>query len=73
MASRGKLFSTIFGWAYLNSIQTIEFALCVHIACEYVETFRKLNFGTGSALAYVMAIVTFLLAFSVIRTVGKKL
>jgi multiple sugar transport system permease protein len=39
----------------------------------YVETFRKLNFGTGSALAYVMAIVTFLLAFSVIRTVGKKL
>ncbi len=39
----------------------------------YVETFRKLSFGTGSALAYVMAIVTFLLAWSVIRTLGRKL
>ncbi len=39
----------------------------------YVETFRKLSFGTGSALAYVMALVTFVLAYSVIRTVGKKL
>jgi len=39
----------------------------------YVETFRKLSFGTGSALAYVMALVTFLLAFSIIRTMGKKL
>jgi multiple sugar transport system permease protein len=39
----------------------------------YAETFRKLSFGTGSALAYVMATVTFLLAFSVIRTVGRKL
>lgn len=39
----------------------------------YVETFRKLSFGTGSALAYVMALVTFLLAYSIIRTMGKKL
>lgn len=39
----------------------------------YVETFRKLSFGTGSALAYVMALVTFLLAWSVIRTLGRKL
>ncbi len=39
----------------------------------YVETFRKLSFGTGAALAYVMALVTFLLAFSIIRTMGKKL
>lgn len=39
----------------------------------YVETFRKLSFGTGSALAYVMALVTFLLAFWVIRTMGRKL
>lgn len=39
----------------------------------YVETFRKLSFGTGSALAYVIALVTFLLAFSLIRTLGKKL
>lgn len=39
----------------------------------YVETFRKLSFGTGSALAYVMALVTFVLAWSVIRTVGRKL
>ena len=39
----------------------------------YVETFRKLAFGTGAALAYIMAIVTFLLAFLIIRSMGKKL
>ncbi len=39
----------------------------------YVETFRKLSFGTGSALAYIMAILTFLLAFALIRALGKKL
>ena len=39
----------------------------------YVETFRKLSFGTGSALAYIMALVTFALAFWLIRTLGKKL
>ena len=39
----------------------------------YVETFRKLSFGTGAALAYLIALITFLLAFSIIRTVGKKL
>lgn len=39
----------------------------------YVETFRKLAFGTGSALAYVMALVTFLLAYWMIRTLGRRL
>jgi multiple sugar transport system permease protein len=39
----------------------------------YVETFRKLSFGTGAALAYIMALVTFVLAYSVIRTIGNKL
>ncbi len=39
----------------------------------YVETFRKLSFGTGAALAYVMALVTFLLAFALIRAMGQKL
>jgi multiple sugar transport system permease protein len=39
----------------------------------YVETFRKLSFGTGSALAYIMALVTFLLAYWLIRTLGRKL
>jgi multiple sugar transport system permease protein len=39
----------------------------------YVETFRKLSFGTGAALAYIMALVTFVLAFSIIRTIGKRL
>ena len=39
----------------------------------YVETFRNLSFGTGAALAYIMAIVTFFLAYSIIRTVGKRL
>lgn len=39
----------------------------------YVETFRKLAFGTGAAMAYIMAIATFMLAFFIIRTMGKKL
>ena len=39
----------------------------------YVETFRNLSFGTGAALAYIMAIVTFFLAYSIIQTVGKRL
>lgn len=39
----------------------------------YVETFRKLSFGTGAALAYIMALVTFVLAYFMIRTIGKKL
>jgi multiple sugar transport system permease protein len=39
----------------------------------YVETFRKLAFGTGAALAYIMAIVTFTLAFFIIRSTSKKL
>jgi multiple sugar transport system permease protein len=38
----------------------------------YVETFRKLAFGTGSALAYIMAVATFLLAYFVIRSTSKK-
>jgi len=39
----------------------------------YVETFRKLAFGTGAALAYIMALATFLLAYFVIRSTSKKL
>jgi multiple sugar transport system permease protein len=39
----------------------------------YVETFRKLAFGTGAALAYIMAIVTFTLAFFIIRSTSRKL
>jgi multiple sugar transport system permease protein len=39
----------------------------------YVETFRKLAFGTGSALAYIMAVATFMLAFFIIRSTSRKL
>jgi ABC-type sugar transport system permease subunit len=39
----------------------------------YTETFRSLSFGTGAALAYMMAIVTFALAYFVIRTLGRRL
>lgn len=39
----------------------------------YVETFRKLAFGTGSALAYIMAVATFTLAFFIIRSTSRKL
>ncbi len=39
----------------------------------YVETFRKLSFGTGAALAYIMAIITFTLAYFIIRAASRKL
>ncbi|MFQ6017467.1 MAG: carbohydrate ABC transporter permease [Kiloniellaceae bacterium] len=39
----------------------------------YVETFRSLSFGTGAALSYILAIVTFALAYFIIRTLGRKL
>lgn len=39
----------------------------------YVETFRKLSFGTGAALAYIMAIATFVLAFFIIQSTRRKL
>ena len=39
----------------------------------YVETFRNLSFGTGNALAYIMAIATFALAYTIIRTLGRRL
>ncbi len=38
----------------------------------YVETFRNLSFGTGSAMSYILAIVTFALAYTVIKALGKK-
>jgi multiple sugar transport system permease protein len=38
----------------------------------YTETFRKLAFGTGAALAYIMALVTFALAYFIIRSMGKR-
>lgn len=39
----------------------------------YVETFRKLAFGTGAALAYIMALATFALAWFIIRGTSRKL
>lgn len=39
----------------------------------YAETFRSLSFGTGAALAYIMAIVTFMLAYTLIRALGQRL
>ncbi|MFG1343828.1 sugar ABC transporter permease [Xanthobacter autotrophicus DSM 431] len=38
----------------------------------YVETFRSLSFGTGAALAYILALITFGLAYLIIRTVGRS-
>lgn len=38
----------------------------------YVETFRNLSFGTGSAMSYILAIVTFALAYFIIKTLGRK-
>ncbi|HTH62641.1 MAG TPA: sugar ABC transporter permease [Paraburkholderia sp.] len=39
----------------------------------YVETFRKLSFGSGAALAYVLALATFAMAYGVIRLLGRRL
>jgi multiple sugar transport system permease protein len=39
----------------------------------YVESFRDLSFGTGSALAYLLAIATFALSYVVIRALGSRL
>lgn len=39
----------------------------------YVETFRNLSFGTGSAMSYILAIVTFALAYFIIKTLGRKI
>lgn len=38
----------------------------------YVETFRRLSFGTGAAMSYILALVTFALAYLIIRTVGRS-
>jgi ABC-type sugar transport system permease subunit len=39
----------------------------------YVESFRDLSFGSGSALAYLLAIATFALSYAVIRALGSRL
>lgn len=39
----------------------------------YAETFRDLSFGTGAALAYIIALFTFLIAYSVIRALGSRI
>ncbi|MDN3722605.1 hypothetical protein QW131_33560 [Roseibium salinum] len=39
----------------------------------YVETFRNLSFGSGAAMSYLLALVTFALAFFIIRTLGRRL
>jgi multiple sugar transport system permease protein len=38
----------------------------------YVETFRSLRFGTGSALAYLLALATLVLGFLLIRLLRQK-
>lgn len=36
----------------------------------YVETFRNLSFGAGAAMSYILALVTFALAYLIIRSLG---
>ncbi|SDI98909.1 carbohydrate ABC transporter permease [Aliiruegeria lutimaris] len=38
----------------------------------YVETFRNLSFGSGAAMSYVLALVTFALSYTFIRSLGRK-
>jgi multiple sugar transport system permease protein len=39
----------------------------------YVETFRNLSFGTGAAMAYVLALATLALAYVIIRALAQKI
>lgn len=39
----------------------------------YVETFRNLSFGSGAAMSYVLALVTFGLSYTFIRTLGRRI
>ncbi|CAB3807215.1 carbohydrate ABC transporter permease [Paraburkholderia fynbosensis] len=39
----------------------------------YVETFRKLSFGSGAAVAYVLALATFAMSYTIIRLLGRRL
>lgn len=39
----------------------------------YVQTFRNLAFGAGAAMSYILALITFALAYFIIRTLGKSL
>jgi multiple sugar transport system permease protein len=39
----------------------------------YVETFRNLSFGTGAAMAYVLALATLFLAYAIIRTLAQRI
>jgi multiple sugar transport system permease protein len=39
----------------------------------YVETFRNLSFGTGAAMAYILALATLALAYVVIRTLAQRI
>jgi ABC-type sugar transport system permease subunit len=39
----------------------------------YVETFRNLSFGTGAAMAYVLALATLALAYAIIRTLAQRI
>ena len=43
------------------------------IAAIYVETFRNLSFGTGAAMAYILALATLMLAYAVIRTLAQRI
>jgi multiple sugar transport system permease protein len=39
----------------------------------YVETFRNLSFGTGAAMAYILALATLALAYAVIRALARRI
>lgn len=39
----------------------------------FEDTFRNLNFGSGAALSYIMALATFVIAYFFIKTLGRRL
>ena len=38
----------------------------------YIETFRNLSFGTGAAMAYVLALATLALTYAIIRALAQR-
>ncbi len=38
----------------------------------YVETFRNLSFGTGAAMSYILAVVTLLMSYGLIRALARR-
>ena len=53
--------------------RTLRGGILPRLGRVYVETFRNLSFGSGAAIAYLLALATFAMSYVVIRTVGNRI